>query len=1641
MSNTILVSGSSESISLSVNPQIISVGVSISEPAITNTLEVNQFAGEYVSRIEAGEGIDVSAVGVVTTVSLASDISSFETDPVFTASPAGTITTTDIGNWNTAYGWGDHAQAGYLTSVGSLADNHFPIYSTSSGLFINAPAKYVSTDKNYVEFYQGNQGGVEVYFNSLLSVGSFTPEANVKPDGFDHVVSPAVVLQPNVTTFDSTRNLFYVFTYNSSSQDRTIVSVDLNGVLQSNVVIVPDDTGFWKSATYDATLDVVFASYRNNDGNGLVYALDPSDNFAVLSTAVVTDVDIAIVWSNHHSRLFVGQLNGNISLYSYVSDTLSLEATVTADYLGLTSNASDFVLDTNNNDVYFVNASTRLFKYNSSTVDFDFVESFQGRAFSSLTLPVATYSKSTGSIWIVTRDISNPVTTVYEYVISSGTKNTIANISQGGGGSVQFNDYDGLIYFRKAVTDSQSTDGYLHVYDPINKTVVKVINDNNVRGILGRTSLFSAYDPAKGTYKLSFVDYTRHDRNYPSAIKLTYGDYTQLVGDDPVDPKSDIELTTAGTNYVSHSPDGVSHHFFTNDDLGNDVKVLSIGDNTLYVYNSVGENSTVTKSKIDSWDSYGAGIDSVSFNTSTGLLTITDTEGVNYTASLEGRYLTEETITSLSLVGNTLTFTDENSTETAIDLSPYLDDTDTTYSISTKDNVTEGVDIDLTAGGDGSGVDTITVVGDQDVTVTQLGDKITISAPHETTTAISLANNVLAYTDEDGAVTNVDLSPYLDDTNDFVTSATFADGLLTLGVTNQPDVSVSLDGRYLQSETITSLSYTGDTLTYTDESGAVTNIDLSGYNETLTSISLVGNNLTYTDEDGIDTIIDLSSYLDDTNDFASSATFVDGVLTIGVTNQADVTVDLDGRYLQSETLTSISFASGTLTYNDEDGVATNLDLTSLSGDTTYDLSATTNLTAGVDINLVGSDSTTDKVNIIGGGVATVTESLGVITVSAPAETVTSISFTTDTLSYVDESGSTTNIDLSGYNETLTSLSFLGDTLTYTDENGTSNQINLGKYNETLTSISYVGDIITYTDENGSNTLIDLSGYNETLTSLTYSSGTLTYTDEGGTVSNLDISGLSGDTTYSVSTSDNATDGIDINLVGSDSSTDSINVVGTGDVTVSQLSDVITINAPHETTTSLSFANDTLTYTDEDGTATNISLSGFNETLTSLSVNANVLTYTDENGATTDIDLSVYLDDTNLARLVSGTLDGATGIATFTRDDATTFTVDFSALFDDTDTDTTYDLSVKDNATSGVDLDLTAGGDGSGTDTVVFRGTGATTVSQTSGIVTINTPVSSNDFVDGATFNTTNGVLTLSVGSQSDVTVDLDGRYLTSYTETDTLDSVATRGNTTDKSIKVGQDGGTPISELHVVGSITVEGDTAPAVGFPAVEVSQDINSTLSSFSAGQDSFLSWSSGFGFTDKTVHKKIATTGINQYFVSSATSGYNSYERHIQLDSTNSNPDFVRWDIGQWSGTGDSYKDISTTTGAALSIGRFAGVGARTEILRLGVDGDLTVAGAYSQSSIRYKKNVEDLEDRTEDVMSLRPVRYELKSNDKKDIGLIAEEVAEIFPEVIGYKDGEVNSIDYARLSVVLLQQVQKQQSMIDVLSERITKLENK
>jgi hypothetical protein len=82
----------------------------------------------------------------------------------------------------------------------------------------------------------------------------------------------------------------------------------------------------------------------------------------------------------------------------------------------------------------------------------------------------------------------------------------------------------------------------------------------------------------------------------------------------------------------------------------------------------------------------------------------------------------------------------------------------------------------------------------------------------------------------------------------------------------------------------------------------------------------------------------------------------------------------------------------------------------------------------------------------------------------------------------------------------------------------------------------------------------------------------------------------------------------------------------------------------------------------------------------------------------------------------------------------------------------------------------------------------------------------------------------------------------------------------------------------------------------------------------------------------------------------------------------------------------------------------------------------------SSERYKTAIAPIGDSTEKLQQLRPVSFHLKSDPKGAVqyGLIAEEVAEVYPElVIRNEAGRIEGVRYDELAPMLLNEVQQQQ----------------
>ena len=115
-----------------------------------------------------------------------------------------------------------------------------------------------------------------------------------------------------------------------------------------------------------------------------------------------------------------------------------------------------------------------------------------------------------------------------------------------------------------------------------------------------------------------------------------------------------------------------------------------------------------------------------------------------------------------------------------------------------------------------------------------------------------------------------------------------------------------------------------------------------------------------------------------------------------------------------------------------------------------------------------------------------------------------------------------------------------------------------------------------------------------------------------------------------------------------------------------------------------------------------------------------------------------------------------------------------------------------------------------------------------------------------------------------------------------------------------------------------------------------------------------------------------------------------------------------------------------------------------------GDCTGVSFTSTSSKRYKTNIRSLTGNLDKILQLSAVRYDstVRVNDTNDIGMIAEDVVNVIPEIV-YDDpdypGELAGIDYGRLTTVLAGAIQEMraeyQAQIATLQSQVVDLSSK
>jgi hypothetical protein len=173
---------------------------------------------------------------------------------------------------------------------------------------------------------------------------------------------------------------------------------------------------------------------------------------------------------------------------------------------------------------------------------------------------------------------------------------------------------------------------------------------------------------------------------------------------------------------------------------------------------------------------------------------------------------------------------------------------------------------------------------------------------------------------------------------------------------------------------------------------------------------------------------------------------------------------------------------------------------------------------------------------------------------------------------------------------------------------------------------------------------------------------------------------------------------------------------------------------------------------------------------------------------------------------------------------------------------------------------------------------------------------------------------------------------------------------------------------------------------------------------------------------------------YSAASGVSGANSNNIHIGNTGASADSGIIR--IG------------TQPTQTAAQIAGIYGGNPATPNLLVCVDatGLLGTTGCSSSpSSLRFKEQVADMGDRSSKLFQLRPVTFFYKpqyddGSHALQYGLIAEEVAKIYPEMVGFdKEGQPASVKYQSLAPMLLNEVQKQAEQIHSLEERLSALE--
>jgi len=123
-----------------------------------------------------------------------------------------------------------------------------------------------------------------------------------------------------------------------------------------------------------------------------------------------------------------------------------------------------------------------------------------------------------------------------------------------------------------------------------------------------------------------------------------------------------------------------------------------------------------------------------------------------------------------------------------------------------------------------------------------------------------------------------------------------------------------------------------------------------------------------------------------------------------------------------------------------------------------------------------------------------------------------------------------------------------------------------------------------------------------------------------------------------------------------------------------------------------------------------------------------------------------------------------------------------------------------------------------------------------------------------------------------------------------------------------------------------------------------------------------------------------------------------------------------------TGSQTLDTTLGFGNTSSLGMSVGV--------------VTATDFNSASDIRLKENIQKIDNPIDKIVKIDGVRFDWKSDNKPSMGVIAQNIEEVLPELVNGEDSK--SVNYNGIIGLLIECVKTQQEQINELNRRLDEM---